>query len=343
MLELIKRYRLIIIFQLIPYLFLLYILLVPTKFEVDLPGDIRPVEDEIVINSTYEQKGSFNTTFVICYRNMTIFQKLVCDNYYQAEVYEIDDQYAYITNEWAHRQGTIAMESSVYASLISAYEEAMNYNPDVKISYEVIGRYVYNVSPTIKQNSNELNVGDVIKGSTNEEIEQNVNDYLLGVTSTLKIYRKEKNEYKLIELAPTILRDQENPRLGITIYWNCYKINDIYPTFQVKSTNVGGNSGGLLQALSIFNHLTNDDYTLGLKIAGTGAIDAMGNVLQIGAIQQKIYTASKCNVDIFFVPDSQYDDALIAYKKLSKPNFELVPIKTLEDAITYLNTRRNGS
>lgn len=337
MLELIKKYRYIILAEFIPYLFLLFILVTPTKFEVDLPGGIRPVENVIDVDSFYEQKGSFNTTFVLTYRNMTIFQKLVCDNFYQANVLEIKDEYAYIDNKWAYKQGEVSKESSIYASLIAGYEAASLYDSNVRIDYEVIGRYVYNVSPDINQNAKELNVGDVIKGATSEEVSANVNAYLSGDADNIIIYRKKNGKYEELSLAPTILEDNGTKKLGITIIWYCYQINDIYPSYDVKSTTIGGNSGGLMQTLSIFNHLTEFDYTMGFKIAGTGAINTSGGVEMIGAIEQKIYTANRNNVKLFFVPKSQYEEAMKAYNRLKNPKFEVVPVETFNEAVSYLD------
>ena len=343
MIELLKRYKFIIIFLCIPYLFLLYILISPVAYEVDLPGDIRPVEDVIEIDNVKNEKGSFNTTFVISYRNTTIFQKIFCQNYYEAKVYEINKDYLYITNEWAYKQGEVSKESSIYSSIIAAYSLAMKYDSEIKLDYNIIGRYVYDVSPNIKSSDNEIKVGDVVKGETMDLINDNVSNYLNGNKDYIEIYRKIDGKYQLKKISPTILTIDGEKKLGISLYWNCYQINNIFPKYKIKNTNIGGNSGGLMQALSIFNSLTDIDYTFGLTIAGTGAIDALGNVSEIGAIEQKIYTAQRNNCKIFFVPKSQYDESLKAYNKIKKPKYKLIAVSTLNDAIDYLLSLEGGN
>ncbi len=332
MVKLLYKYRFILAFLCIPYCFILYLLITPTNYEVDLPGDIRPVENQILIDSNNVQTGSFNTTFVMTYKNMTIFQKLVCDNYYQANVLEINPDYNYITNEWAYLQGLVAKESSIYASIITAYEAAKKVDDSISIDYDVLGMYIYDITKG-HSGSNELKVGDVVKGSSNEECINNVTKYINGDTEFLDIYRKKNGQYEIYKAKPTINSDG---KLGISLYWYCYQINSIYPDYTIKSTNIGGNSGGLMQTLSVFNYLTEKDYSFGMTIAGTGAIDVSGNVLPIGAIEQKIYTAYQNKIDIFFVPESQYQEALVAYKKLHNPKFKLLCVDTFDRALSYL-------
>ena len=47
-------------------------------------------------------------------------------------------------------------------------------------------------------------------------------------------------------------------------------------------------------------------------------MEADGSVGRIGGVKQKIFTANK-RVDIFFVPEGDYEEALEAYNKI-KPN-----------------------
>lgn len=54
-----------------------------------------------------------------------------------------------------------------------------------------------------------------------------------------------------------------------------------------------------MMSLAIYNYLTENDITHGLKIAGTGTIDADGNVGTIGGIEYKIKGAIKNKVDVF--------------------------------------------
>ncbi|MDR4145132.1 PDZ domain-containing protein, partial [Bacillus paranthracis] len=78
----------------------------------------------------------------------------------------------------------------------------------------------------------------------------------------------------------------------------------IHPSIDVKinSENIGGPSAGFMFSLEVYNQIVKEDLTRGYKIAGTGTMDAEGNVGQIGGIKHKIVAAHKEDVDIFFYP-----------------------------------------
>ena len=89
-------------------------------------------------------------------------------------------------------------------------------------------------------------------------------------------------------------------------------------------------------SLSIYDLLTEEDLTKGLKIVGTGTIDELGNVGVIGGVSHKIKAAVKENADIFFVPTENYEEAKNTVLEDSL-DIELVEIKHIDDAIEYLN------
>lgn len=338
MIKLLKKYRFIILFCGLPYLFLLGLVTLPTSYGCDLPGDIRPVDNVISIDSNYSEKGSFNTTFVMTYNNLTWFQRVFTEKDFKVSMFKLSPSSQMLENKYGEIQGIISKEASVYASLISSYQEASKINPEVTIHYETLGMYIYQVSSDHIDGLNEVTVGDVIAGNNAEEVSENVRKYINGEINTLPVYRRTKTGYEPRTLKPTIYEVDGVKKLKVSLSDFCYKILDSNPSYKVKSTNIGGNSGGLLQSLSIFNSLTEKDYTFGLTIAGTGAIDKSGNVHEIGAIQQKIYTANQNKVAIFFVPESQYQDALEAYQKLKNPSFILKSVSSLSEAISFLES-----
>ena len=76
------------------------------------------------------------------------------------------------------------------------------------------------------------------------------------------------------------------------------------------SDAIGGPSAGLMFALSIYDVLTPGSLTDGNAVAGTGTIDAHGNVGEIGGIQQKIAGARRDGAQLFLVPAGNCADAL---------------------------------
>ncbi len=72
---------------------------------------------------------------------------------------------------------------------------------------------------------------------------------------------------------------------------------------------IGGPSAGLMFSLGIYDTLTPGSMTGGQAIAGTGTIDAAGNVGPIGGIQQKIVGAREDGAELFLVPPGNCEEA----------------------------------
>jgi Lon-like protease len=104
--------------------------------------------------------------------------------------------------------------------------------------------------------------------------------------------------------------------------------------FPVKVTiaidpSIGGPSAGLMFSLGIYDTLTKGSLTDGKTIAGTGTIDAAGNVGPIGGIQQKIVGARDAGAELFLVPPDNCDEAVGA----QNGDMRLVKAPTTESAI----------
>jgi PDZ domain-containing protein len=79
------------------------------------------------------------------------------------------------------------------------------------------------------------------------------------------------------------------------------------------------------------DELTPGGVTYGNRVAGTGTIDANGNVGVIGGIEQKAYAVARAGADVFFVPAEQEADA-----RKGAPNLNIVPVRTLDDMLNWL-------
>ena len=102
--------------------------------------------------------------------------------------------------------------------------------------------------------------------------------------------------------------------------------------------DIGGPSAGTAFALAIYDKLTPGPLLAGKHVAGTGTIDALGQVGAIGGIQQKIAGARNDGATVFLVPASNCSAALRADVK----GIQLVKISTLSDAITALQAVAGG-
>ena len=79
---------------------------------------------------------------------------------------------------------------------------------------------------------------------------------------------------------------------------------------KLQLSDVGGPSGGMMFALGIIDKLTPGQLTGGKHIAGTGTIDAAGNVGPIGGIRHKLFGASRAGATLFLAPDSNCDEVV---------------------------------
>lgn len=300
-----------------------------------MPGGLNNVNDLIEINNDTEEKGSFNSVYVTTFSYTTIFQNMLLDTSEISVSSDISYQ-SYYSNQELIDQGILYKDTSIMYSLIYSYKEASKRDPSINLDYKYIGFKIasyaegleFKVNDLIYQ-INDVNVNDDIDGFRNAFMNQSIGDvfYILRnnetITHTLTSDDTYKNEY------------------GTYVRYGYYHIYDInynssIPSIKINPSSTVGPSAGLLQTLSVFNRLLPYDYTNGLTIAGTGTIDVKGNVGGIGGIEQKIYTASLRNVDIFFCPRANEEDAWKAYNKLRNKKMKLIIVDTFEDAVKEL-------
>ena len=119
------------------------------------------------------------------------------------------------------------------------------------------------------------------------------------------------------------------PIIGIS----AVTINPRFP-IEIKTGNTGGPSAGFMYTLAIVDLLSEGDLTRGHVVAGTGTIQASGEVGGIGGVRQKVVSAEAAGAEIMLVPEANYEEALTAQRE----TIELVPVSTLDEALAYLET-----
>jgi len=144
----------------------------------------------------------------------------------------------------------------------------------------------------------------------------------------------------------TLVPLPESKSVGIGVRPDNKQNISIPKTVSIASQGIGGPSAGLMMTLEIYDQLnTSLDLTKGYKIAGTGTISLDGTVGRIGGINHKVIAADKAGAEIFFAPqdtpdaNSNYEEALATAKRI-KTNMKVVPVKTVGDAVTYLNGQK---
>lgn len=109
-------------------------------------------------------------------------------------------------------------------------------------------------------------------------------------------------------------------------------------TFTVPIENVGGPSAGLMLTLGMIDKIEPEDLTGGKIIAGTGTINALGEVGPIGGIAQKIIAAHDVGAKFFLTPEGNCNEAAAA----DGAGLPLVKVATLQQALDALADIRAG-
>ena len=156
----------------------------------------------------------------------------------------------------------------------------------------------------------KLQTGDVILEVNGAEV-ANSDEVVKAVTSAetgepidLDLRRKGKT----VDVSVTPREVDGRPQVGV-------QVGTQTTDFPVDVTigidpAIGGPSAGLMFSLGIYDTLTEGSLTDGRTIAGTGTIDAAGNVGPIGGIQQKIAGARDAGAELFLVPPDNCDEAV---------------------------------
>jgi PDZ domain-containing protein len=100
--------------------------------------------------------------------------------------------------------------------------------------------------------------------------------------------------------------------------------------------DIGGPSAGLMFTLAVIDKLTPGDLTGGRFVAGTGTIDASGDVGAIGGIPFKMMAARAAGATMFLVPADNCTEAAAN----DPDGLQLVRVAKLGDALTALDALR---
>jgi PDZ domain-containing protein len=307
------------------------------------PGGITEVKDLIEVDYDVDEiEGSISTTYIISFQKITMFQLIVSDLSKYNDYSVIPRSIIHYTDEESRQVSYLQKVGSVNDSIISAYHLAESMNDDIVFGDGYREVYLVYYKAAELTNYDSIGLGD--RFVSMDGIDQTISEYnYYNILSQMDdedyhTFRFENQEEDLYEVQ-LLKRDFENLFIGIKLY-RLVEQDQIYPSYQENDSNIGGPSGGLLQALSIYNMLVEEDITKGYKIAGTGTIDHEGNVGSIGGIRQKIATAYINGVDIYFVPPTNttnYWEAMTACEEFGiETEGWLIPVATLEEAISYL-------
>lgn len=318
---------------------LLILLFIPTPYYLNQPGSIEPLASKVTVEDGHKtEKGSLNLTTVYSIKASNPYIWLYGLVAPHTEMKKEEEVKGTLSDEEYNNLLLHMMDSSKQNAIIASFREA-----NKKVEFKYNGIFVANVLPSSKAKS-VIKVGDIIHkvdGKTFNKAEQMIT-YLkekkAGDKIELQYIHNKKTKKAMVEV---ITLNKKTGQVGIGI--NPEDNMSINPSLDVdiNSENIGGPSAGLMFSLEIYNQIEKGDLTKGYKVAGTGTMDAEGNVGQIGGIRHKIVAAHKAEVDIFFYPEdvNSYDTNEKEIKDEVKKegyNIKIVPVRTLHEAIEYL-------
>lgn len=303
------------------------------EYSFRAPGYNDNVERILIVESEYEQVGSFHTTSVIAFDKVTILQKLVGDMMPKVDIKEFPNYFADIDLKDLTVMGVLQKNDSMNSAIIVASEAA-----GIDITYETY-QVVYLTYSHLTENT--IEPGDKVLSVDGS---QDFLPILQSATCEQEVEIIVDRDGQVLTF--TITKNYESSSTFADCSFGLYitTFSEVYETeidVQIVNTNTQGPSGGLLQTLYMYNQLTEFDYTRGLKIAGTGTINLDGSVGYIGSVRQKIITSIANDIDIFFVPylnDEDYDNYIEALQVMEEFDTDmiLVGVSSFQEAIDFL-------
>lgn len=327
-------------------IFIIGFVVVPLPYYVEAPGATINLKELITVNGQQDKEsGSFSLTSVGI-RQATGFTAVKAKLSSFEDLISSEELTGGATSEEYDQIQRYYMESSQNAAIEQALKLAGK-------PYEMTFKGVYVMS--IEKNSNfygKLAVGDTVTKVDGQTF-KSAEDFMKYVKSKkvddvvtityLRNGKEKETSGKLIEL-PT----DKKAGIGITLTDHTEISADT--KVSINSGSIGGPSAGLMFTLEIYEQLTGKNLRHGKEVAGTGTINSEGEVGRIGGIDKKVASADKAGVEIFFAPDdtiadeikkehpeikTNYEEAKAAAKEL-KTSMKIVPVKTVQDALDYL-------
>lgn len=307
-------------------IFLLFYIELP--YVIYAPGGTINLNERIIIKDGYNSDGEINMSYVTMVKG-TIPNILLSKIIKNWDL----DKASNITYEGDSVKETVekdklSMEEAQDNATIAAYQLT---NHVLKITkYHNIVTYITDEANTTLQEYDEIMTINDKEVTSLENMKKIVNLYQEGDALDIKVLRNKKE----VMTTAKIYQTDDGLKVGVTIVTDVDFKTD--PEIEIESKNSeSGPSGGLMTALAIYNKLTKEDITKGKKIAGTGTIDVLGNVGEIGGVKYKVLGAIEDKMDVFICPEENYEEAI---KTLNSTNDDLIIIKvsTLEEAIKEL-------
>lgn len=314
------------------YKFIIVLILIVLFCTIRLPyyimttGGTINITDRVEMDGYQkEDKGSINMLYVSEY-DATPFSYLLAKLRGEEINSNKERQISNESVEEINKRNKIMRDNSLDIAVLVAYQEAGK-NINIKSKKNIV---------MAKTTDNNFEVGDIIL-TINDKVCDEVKDIKEIINNSeendvikFKVLRNDKE----LEIENKVVLEDNRKVVGVVIVTD-YEY-DLDPKIDIKFKNSeSGSSGGLMLTLTIYNALSSEDLIKGRNIAGTGTINADGTVGEIDGIKYKIMGAAKNNMDIVFVPSSNYEDAINTKNKYNY-DLEIIKVDTFNEVLEYL-------
>ena len=164
-------------------------------------------------------------------------------------------------------------------------------------------------------------------------VRQTVGDAGAGTDATIRFRRDGVEQTAVVKLGKRP-DDDSKGMLGI----ETSEKPEVPFEVQFNLEDVGGPSAGLMFSLAVIDKLTPGDLSGGQFVAGTGTIDACGDVGPIGGIPYKMVAAREAGAVTFLVPADNCAEAI----QRAPDGLRLVRVENVTDAVSSLESLRSG-
>lgn len=294
------------------YIIVCLMLVYPTRYQVILPGDVTSFKQQIDIEG--HELSDISSIYVNSYEPITLFQLAIIDISNQGTRFIPSNATTIMTQKEKFDAAQLQKQSSYMVSAIVAYEKA-----DKTIEYIFEGYAV----TSLLNDTREIKISDYIVSINGIGLDINTDFTQFHSLHSLSFMMKRNENFIEIE-------HERSPSDLPLILYPIFKITKAEPniSFQGLESMIGGPSGGMMMALSIYLALTHQ--TFNMNIVGTGTISIDGTIGAIGGLKEKYQTVQE-NMDLMFIPKQQLTelDHIIDER--------IVPIESIDDAILYLS------
>ena len=297
----------------IGYLIIVSLLVIPSRFQVVLPGDTTLMSDQVYIED--HTISHISSIYVISYEPITLFQLFMLHVTQQGSVFLPSQSTEIMTLTEKYKAAQVQKLSSYIISTIVAYEKAQK---DITYVFDGFG-----VTSLINE-KRTIQIGDVITSINGIKLTQETDFTQFANVETLTIQLMRNNE------ALVVTHERQPSDLPLALY-PMFTLIEVTPniTFPGLSSTIGGPSGGVMMTLAIYLAIT--DLMYDARIVGTGTIQLDGSIGNIGGLVEK-YQTVKDDMETVFVPEKQIH-LLLEYN-----DERIVGVSSIDDVIHYLDT-----